>query len=277
MERLIKQIKFVSKRVNDHEITVYAAQATLFVIISVIPILMLIISLLKYIIPFTQMDVINLGADFLPESLHPALYTIAGEVFSGASASIISVTTIAALWSASKGMMSLIQGLESVHETTNARGYIKKRLLALVYTIVFIAIISATLLFVVAGRYFINLTAERIPAFSSVVNLIYTFPVILYVVILMAVFGVLYKMLPGGNLSFRNQLPGAAVAATGWVIFSAVYSFYVTNFADYSYLYGSLTAVVLLILWLYFCMIIFLFGAELNCFFKEGKEKGIEK
>ena len=51
---------------------------------------------------------------------------------------------------------------------------------------------------------------------------------------------------------------------------------YVNRFADYSYIYGSLTAVVLLILWLYFCMNIFLLGAEVNCFLKERKEKNRE-
>ena len=71
-------------------------------------------------------------------------------------------------------------------------------------------------------------------------------------------------------MKFRSVLPGAALAAAGWLGFSFFYSLYIDNFADYTLVYGSLAAVVLLMLWLYFCMNIFLFGAQLNKLVKNG-------
>ena len=277
MQRIVKFIKDAFDRVSRHKITVYASQATLFVIISAIPFMMLIISLLKFFIPFDRADIVEFGTNLMPTDIIPALNSLLDEIFSGATISIASVTTVTALWAASKGMMSLVQGLESVYESGEDRGYVKTRLLSFVYTIVFIVIIMATLLFFVAGGYLIRLTAQLFPVVSYAVKLVYTFPVVIYFIILMFIFAVLYKLLPGINLSFWNQFPGAALSAVGWIVFSAGYSFYINRFTDYSYIYGSLTAVVLLMLWLYFCMNIFLLGAEVNCLLKERKEKRIER
>jgi len=69
------------------------------------------------------------------------------------------------------------------------------------------------------------------------------------------------------------EFPGAIISAAGWVGFSALYSFYITHFANYSYLYGSLTAIVLLMLWLYFCMNILFFGAEVNVLITSRRRK----
>ncbi|MBQ7975305.1 MAG: YihY/virulence factor BrkB family protein [Clostridia bacterium] len=276
MEAVLRFFKNIFTRIDNHKITVYAAQATLFIVISVLPFTMLLISIIKYIIPFGKSDIAAFASPFFPDSFMPMLNTVLDEIFSGATVSIVSVTTVATVWSASKGMMSLVQGLESVYETGDRRGYIKTRLYAYVYTLFFVVIIAATLMFSVAGKYFLNLAVSHLPALSPVADFIGESPVVIYLIILTVVFGLLYKILPGRGFTFINQLPGAFFSALGWVCFSAGYSFYVNRFANYSYIYGSLTAVVLLILWLYFCMNIFLLGAELNCFLKERKEKPIE-
>ena len=92
-------------------------------------------------------------------------------------------------------------------------------------------------------------------------------------------FALLYTFLPRKKprLKFLKQLPGAVAAAACWMIFTYIYTVYIENFSNYSYVYGSLTAVVFLMLWLYFCMNIFLFGAQLNKmldthFFKKSYE-----
>lgn len=276
MEALWNFFKKIVEKINNHKISVYAAQATLFVVISVIPFTMLIISIIKYIIPFDKADIMSFVTPLMHRNLIPYLGNVLDEVFSGATVSIISVTTVATVWAASKGMMALVQGLESVYETDKKRGYIKTRLFAYIYTLFFVVIIAAALLFSAAGRYFLGLAVSSNPSLIPVAEFIEASPVIVHVLILTIVCGLLYKILPGGGLTFVNQLPGAFFTSLGWVCFSAGYSFYVNRFADYSYIYGSLTAVVLLILWLYFCMNIFLFGAEFNCFLKERKGKKVE-
>ena len=276
MKALLKVFANILKTIEKHKITVYAAQATLFVVISVLPFTMLLISIIKYVIPFDKADIMEFIKPFLHTSIKPVVDVILGEVFSGATISVVSVTSVATVWAASKGMMALVLGLKSVYGTEGEAGYVKTRFFAFVYTLFFVVIVAATLLFSAVGRYFMGLAVRNNPAFEPVVSFIEAFPVIVYIVVLAVVCGLLYKILPGKGLTFINQLPGAAFTALGWVCFSAGYSFYISTFADYSYIYGSLTAVVLLILWLYFCMNIFLLGAEINCYLKGRKERNGE-
>ena len=86
----------------------------------------------------------------------------------------------------------------------------------------------------------------------------------------------MYKFFAGKKVPFKNQLPGAIFSALGWVFFSLIFGFYINTFPDYSYIYGSLTALILFSFWLYWCMIIFLLGAEINLFVQViRKEKSL--
>ena len=89
----------------------------------------------------------------------------------------------------------------------------------------------------------------------------YTFVTIplLFVLLLL-----IYTYVPGGRRTLRSQLPGTIFATAGWLIFSRVFSFYIAHFWRRSYIYGSLTAVILLILWLYVIINLLFIGAGLN-------------
>ena len=74
----------------------------------------------------------------------------------------------------------------------------------------------------------------------------------------------IYTYVPGGRRTLRSQLPGTIFATAGWLIFSRVFSFYIAHFWRRSYIYGSLTAVILLILWLYVIINLLFIGSGLN-------------
>ena len=77
----------------------------------------------------------------------------------------------------------------------------------------------------------------------------------------------IYTFVPDRRLSVKSQVPGAVFSTLGWMGFSLAFSLYFTHFGgwNYSYMYGSLAAIVLFLLWLYFCMCILFWGAEVNC------------
>ena len=82
--------------------------------------------------------------------------------------------------------------------------------------------------------------------------------------VLVVFFALIYFVFPHRPMKFFPQLPGAILAAAGWIGFSSAYSLYLEHFCGRSGLYGSLTAVVVTMLWLYFSMCIVFFGAALN-------------
>ena len=77
-------------------------------------------------------------------------------------------------------------------------------------------------------------------------------------------FTVMYMVLPNQKNRFWDALPGALLASAGWLVFSDLYSVYVAHFAHLSNVYGSVYAVALSMLWLYFCMAIVFYGGALN-------------
>ena len=83
---------------------------------------------------------------------------------------------------------------------------------------------------------------------------------------------IVYRFVPNRKtVSFFRQLPGALIAAIGWIVVSAGCSFYIGNFNNFSYIYGSLSGMMILLLWLHFCMSMVFYGAEVNYFLENKK------
>ena len=89
---------------------------------------------------------------------------------------------------------------------------------------------------------------------------------VLMLALLIAFFDVIFTALPNRKLSFRGQLPGAVICGVAWYVFSFGLSVYVDYFNGFS-MYGSLTTIALIMLWLYFCMYIMMMSAEVNVVF----------
>ena len=83
----------------------------------------------------------------------------------------------------------------------------------------------------------------------------------------------IYKFLPNHIVQLRIQLMGAAFSAVGWMIVSWIFSVYLDIFKGFSSMYGSLTTIVLIMLWLYFCMYILLLGGEVNMILRDMEQR----
>ena len=95
--------------------------------------------------------------------------------------------------------------------------------------------------------------------------------IIFSLIFLTLLFMIIYKWIPNRVSSFRKQFPGALIATLGWVAVSVGCSIYMDNFTNFSYIYGSMAGIMILLLWLYFCMSMVFYGAEVN-YFLENKD-----
>ena len=127
-----------------------------------------------------------------------------------------------------------------------------------------IVLLIFSLVVLVFGNRIQQILENSVPFLARVSAYIISIRTLLAIALMTISFSLMYKILPNTKTHLRHQIPGAVFSALGWMIFSLVYSIYIDNFSNYSYTYGSLAAVILLMLWLYFCMYIFLIGAELN-------------
>lgn len=266
MAQFLIRLDLFRKQVTEDQITIYAAQASFFLLISAFPLLMLAMNTIQFVSPDSLAQMLDTLSIMVPETFRPSLYNIVYEVYNKSSGTILSVTAITTVWSASKGVMAVERGLNQVYSSDTRIGYVRLRLLSYFYTIFFMAALLLVLILLVFGNNIQMFLEQRMPAvrdFSILVVGIRTFS---SAFLLTGFFMLLYRFFPQRHVSLVDQFPGAIFSTFGWSIFSFVYSVYITNFSNYSYTYGSLAAIVLIMLWLYCCMTITLLGAEINVF-----------
>jgi membrane protein len=203
--------------------------------------------------------------DLAPDFLYSFLDNYIEEIINDGRMSLTIVSALVLLWSASKGVFAIIGGLNSVYEIKENRNYFLIRLLAMLYTFLLIIIVIGVLLIMVFGHTLNNLLTSLFPNLKGLVYIISSLRFILGFLVLVLFFTLLYKSLPNRKMKLLDQLPGAVIAGAGWVSFSFLFSFFIDNFSNYANIYGSLTAIIVLLLWLYICMYIMFIGAEINC------------
>lgn len=261
---IIYAVERISKRFEADNLTAYAAQAAFFIFISIFPFLMLFLNLIKYIPIFSEGNIDNLSLDFLSPQLESVIKGIVEEANSYSSGALISITTIAILWACSKGFLGIIYGLNSIYKTTEKRSFIHLRIVAVVYTIGMIVALVIALILMVFGNSILDLIVQNISLPISLTNAVRVVRWLVAFGVLVLFFLFLYTVIPERKTKLKNELPGAVISAVGWIGFSVLYSFYIDNFGNQSKLYGSLTAIILFLLWMYICMIILFVGAEVN-------------
>ncbi|MCL2637233.1 MAG: YihY/virulence factor BrkB family protein [Oscillospiraceae bacterium] len=246
-----------------NNVPVHSAEAAFFIIIASLPTAMLFLTLLNYL-PFSAEQIEGFSVDFLSPQVTAFVESLLDEVYQKSSSAVISVATITALWAASRGLLAMIRGLNSIYGIEEKRGFIRMRLVTMLYMLAFMITLIITLVVLVFGGAIASWLVEFFPFLEAHSTFFVWTRWIFGFCLLVLFFWVLYSFAPGRKTRSVKEFPGAFLCAAGWVGFSALYSFYINNFANYSYLYGSLTAIVLLMLWLYFCMNIMFFGAQFN-------------
>lgn len=273
----MKFIKYIISVINkglEKNISVYAAQSTYYLILSSIPFIMIILSVVQLFIPLDKM----VFAEVIPETISPGirmfLNEITDEILAKPTLSLISFSAITTLWSASRGFSALERGIRVIYDIPKRKFFVADVLISLVYTIAFALVLILFFGVVVFGRAIIYLIEIHISRISININAV---QYIFFFLLVAVFFSVVYSGLSSRKIPFRYQLPGAFFTIIGWGIFSFIFSIYVNNFSNYSRIYGSLTALILLMLWLYFCTTIFLYGAQINMeIIKYNKVKYLE-
>ena len=258
-------IRDFSAKMKKKDISTYAASTAFFFFLSVVPMLIMICTIIPYT-PLTEENLVELVTDFLPDQIDPLAESLISEVYDK-SAGILSVALIATVWSAAKGVMALMKGLNSVNGVEEKRNYFVLRIIASFYTVVMLVVVILSLFVMVFGDQLVTLALHRIPQLQRGVSFAMNFRFLFVWAVLSVLFAAVYAYVPDKKLAFREQIPGAVFSAVGWSIFSWVFSYYVTYGNSYG-IYGSLSIIIIVLLWMYFCMYIILIGAYLNQYFE---------
>ncbi len=274
IKNIYNMLKDYMRRINDHRVSAHAAEAAFFLILSVIPFLMIGLSVLNFT-PITESDVMRVVIGFLPDAIDPIAVVVIEEIYDK-SITILSVSAVVAVWSSARGVMALKNGLNVVYEVDEDRNYFLVRLQAMVYVVLFLVVFIVMLVLLVFGGSIQDLLERKISTLGDFSGLIVLVRTAVSWFIIMIFFCVLYKVLPAHKYKFSRQWKGALFASLGWFVFSYGFSYYVSKFSRISYTYGSLSTVAILMLWLYFCMYILFLGAEINAKILTEKKNVLE-
>ena len=258
---------FIDELGKDH-ISAFSAQSSYFLLLSVFPFIMLLLTLLKYT-HITEEFLISIITSIIPANFHETAMSVINDLYTHSDIAIVSITAITAIWSSSKGILSLIKGLNCIYDIKENRNYFVLRLLASIYTLIFIVGIIVSLAVLVFGNSLLSFFEHNQPILYNIAEFIISIRGVYIPAFLSFIFVLLYKMVPNKNFRFIDHVPGAIFSALGWEIFSYAYSIYIDYYSNHSYIYGPLATVILLLLWTYFCMYILFIGAEINVYFHQ--------
>lgn len=264
--RIKKHVIRIIATVNSHHTGAYAAQAAYFFVLSLIPIFLLLLAAVQFT-NVTTNEVLQAVMRVFPETVEPLIRSIIVQVYTQ-SQGVIPLTIVIALWSAGKGVLSVTSGLNTIYENTETRNYVYLRIRASLYTVIFLLAILLSLVLSVFGNSISLMVYEHIPFLSRVVDFIIRIRTFVTLIVLTIFWDLVYKFLPNRQhmmkTTLRRQLPGAVFTACGWLLISFFFSVYLDVFTGFSSMYGSMTTIVLVMLWLYGCMYIILLGGEVN-------------
>lgn len=257
------------RRIQKMNIPNHAANAGYFIVLAIFPMLVLLLSILRY----TSLDGADLMAFlsvYIPEALEAPVEKLLVQTYAHTGAAVISVSAVSALWSASRGIYGILRGLNAIYDVEEDRGWFYTRGISVFYTFVFVVVLVLSLALDVFGESIL----EMLPISGMLWNFlsgIVDFRFIFMLLIQTLAFAVMYMVIPNRKNTFKGSLPGAVFSSLGWQVFSRLFSLYVENWAGYSAIYGSVYTVALGMLWLYCCLSILFYGGALNHLLEQRK------
>jgi Predicted membrane protein len=273
--QIVKDIKNLVFRFRDDEVLALASQLAYSLIFSFFPFLIFLMTLVGYS-PISSGEVLSGLNRILPyETLELIKNTII-EVVETKNGHLLSLSLVITLWTSSGGFNAVIRGLNKAYDESEHRSIFKVQLMAILCTVGVALVIIITILLLVFGQMLGRFLAIRL-GLSYQFQI--TWDVVRYIIILLStifIFAALYLYTPCRRLTWLEVIPGAIFSTIGLIVVSIGFAFYVNNFGNYSRLYGSIGAVIVLLTWLFLLAIIIIMGGELNAtlaFDREGKEK----
>lgn len=269
---IVARLRRAGQELRQLRIGVHAANTSYFLILSVFPTLVLLLSLLRYT-RFTEVDLVALLEGMIPTALLPEAEVLIHQMEINTSSAVVSLSAFGALWSASRGIFGLLTGLNAIYGVPENRGYFYTRAISLLYTFAFLVVLLLTLVLHVFGTGLLELLRQSTGGFLRFLLRVIDLRFFLLLALQTALFSAMFMALPNRKNKLSDSLPGAFLASSGWLIFSHLFSVYVENFSNYTSVYGSVYAMAVSMLWLYFCISILFYGGLLNRYLMERPEK----
>ena len=260
-------IKFVNKATAD-SVPAYAAQVAFFVMLSFFPFMMLLVMIVSKL-SVMNTNVLGYILRVVPSGLESYVAYIVDDVVNANVQSFTLITVFVSLWSAAKGIQALSTGLNKIYGVEQNKNYFLVRLICALYTLVFMVLCIVVIAIQAFGSQIAHKIIDNYPAFADATLLILSLKNVVTFLVIFVFLLLIYYQLPNRRGHMRHEFTGAVLASLAWMLMTRGFSVYIKYSADNSKMYGSMTSVVLIIIWLYIGMQIVLYGAEINYYLSD--------
>lgn len=270
-------VRTVSEFLDD-EMSTYASALAYQMLFSLFPFLLFLIALIGFLHLPDFFSWLRLQSELVlpPQALEQVNPVI--DQLQQSKGGLLSIGIFIALWTASAGVRLMMSAMNAAYDVVEERPVWKRIPLSVAYTIGIAMMMLAVAALMVTGPQVMNWIAAQVGMEEFIVTLwtILRWPLI--VILLMVAVALIYYVMPDVKQEFRFITPGSVLAVVVWILASLGFGYYVKTFADYNAMYGSIGAIIVLLLYFYISAAVLLLGAEMNAVVEhmsaEGKDKG---
>ena len=267
IEKLPQLCTTVFNEVMRTRVLTIGAAVAFFLLLSLVPLLMTASALLSALpIPDLFQQLLDMMAMLVPPEAMSFVKTLLESIRTAHPTGILSFGVLSYIWAAAGSFSALIEALNIAYDVgvNQARSWWRDKLQALLLTFLCGGLGVVSLLLIIAGPHFMHFLSYFLPVPALFAIIWPPLRILMLFMLFVTNIMLLYYLGPNKKLTFRSALPGAAVAVAFWIVGSLGLGFYIGHFSNYNATYGSLGAIIILMLWLYLISVSILVGAELN-------------
>jgi membrane protein len=270
------------REISDDNVFNGAAALGFYWTLAIFPAIILLMTVIPYL-PIDRVDdaIMDLLGQALPDEAYDMVAEVVDQVTSERRGGLLSFSLLATLWAASTGMYAIMQQLNITYGVKEARSVVRGYATSLALIVLFGVLVIGAFSLIVLGGIIQDWIGNRF-GFTDV--LLTFFGVFRWVVIVLALLlgvAMIYRYGPNVEQKFKFITPGSVFSVSLLIVASLGFAFYTNNLVNYDVIYGSIGAVIILMLWLYITGLVILVGSEINVLLEhcraEGKRKGEKK
>ena len=267
MKKLISQVQLFFSGLTERRLPVFSAAAAYYIFMALVPIVMLMVSLVRFL-PITQEQIyIRLGS-FMPDQFMTIVKRIVTGIYSGGSVAL-TISIVLTIIAASGGIRAIMKGLDACYDTERPQNIIIYYARSVFYMIIFLVILLSTFAILMLHENVVDFVQAQFPdlsvSFLTYIDMLSVSRYVILAVILFFAFQLMYTFIPKTSQCFHRQVPGSVFASAGWLIFTWVFSIYINNSNRFG-AYGVIGTVMVVMMWIYYSIFVVLIGGWLNRF-----------
>ena len=260
-QNLIARVRLFLADYSVAMVGTHASSMAYYFFTSIIPLAIILVFVVSHV-GFSKEELVGLIGDTIPEMLGGFVRGIIDEAYNNAELTL-SFSAITLIWTASKGAMALIRGLNAVYVVKENRNFLELVVMSVTAVVVFILLLVAAM-YLIFEDGVVRVVSILVPQFvgPDLTTIVVHFSLLFGISVF--AFTLCFTFLPAERRGFALQIPGALLSAAAWLLFSIGFRVYVDFSTKYTLIYGSLATIVVLLFWLYCTFLILLVGGLFN-------------